>query len=172
MEALIKTFWNICWLRSGPQDVPASRGLFLLTLGLNILFDLGFVLTEANFFQALVVVAANTAVMLGAVYLLLLVMGYGARALQTLTAMQGTDLILGLYMLPLVALSHWLADSAQGPLGLMVLLIYLWSVVISTHILRNALSIHWLPAGLLAIGYFILSVQVLNALLPANTAGQ
>ncbi len=168
MDALIKTFWDICRLRAVPKDVPASRELFLLTLGLNLFLDLGYVLTEADLLHALLMVAVNAVITLGVVYLLLMVTGHGPRVLQTLIAMQGTDLILGLYMLPLVLLSHWLVAGAQGPLGLMVLLISLWGVFIMAHILRHALSTHWLTAGLLAIGYFILSARVLAALMPAH----
>lgn len=82
VDAVIKTFWDICRLRAVPKDVPASRELFLFTLGLNLFLDLGYVLTEAD--------------------------------------------------------------------------------------LRHALSTHWLTAGLLAIGYFILSTRVLAALMPAH----
>lgn len=169
MEALIKVFWDICRLRAAPQDVPASRGLFLVVVGLNLVYNLAFILTETGPFQAVLVVVANTAIMVGVVYLLLRVTGHAPRALQTLTAMQGTDFILGLYMLPLLLLMHWVSDSGQGPLGLMLILLYLWGVFITAHIFRHALSIHWVMAGLLSVGYFLLSVQVLNALLPAST---
>ena len=53
----------------------------------------------------------------------------------------------------------------KGTFALLLVFLVLWSVVIVAHILRHALSITAIPAGLLAIGYTLLNFELSSQLL-------
>jgi len=69
--------------------------------------------------------------------------------------------------MPLIMLSGL---SGQLALVLAVLLVILniWSLLVTMHILRHALSINRILAGLLAAGYYLLSLMVIERLLPGS----
>lgn len=165
MQALAKLFWDICLLRAGPQDVPASRELLAVVLGLSVLSNLMFVLGRTSFVEGLVFVLSVLGLLMGLVYLLLAVLGYRARAVQTLTALGGTGLVLSLLALPLLVFSALLPAEAN-PFGLLLLMINLWGLVVIAHVLRHALSVHLVQGGLLALGYLYLNIVLADYLLP------
>lgn len=165
MEQSLKLFFDICRLRKGPQDVPASHNLFIIVLLSSLVVDFSIATTMAPVLRAALLVVVHMAVMLFAIYMLARLLGYGARNLQMLTALLGTGLLLSLILLPLLIVGS--QSSAEGnPFGLIILVIQLWSLVVTAHILRHTLSIHFMLAGLLAFGYFLLSIQLVEFLLP------
>ncbi len=164
MQNLLSLFWDICLLRRGPQDVPHSRALLAILVLAGFLVDLLFFTWQAAFAHALAFVAASLAAMVGVITVLLGGLGYRRRVVQTLTAMLGAGLVFSALALPaLIAVS--VAPAIRGPMVLLTLALNLWSLVVTAHILRHALSVHLLPAALLAVGYFYLHVVLAGALL-------
>lgn len=98
----------------------------------------------------------------------MMLMGYAARIVQTLVALLGTDIIITLLATPVV-LAKNNASELSGYFEIILLLLIIWSLVIMAHILRHALSVTFLLAGLFAFGYFILSIKLVNFLLPATS---
>lgn len=166
MQALAKLFWDICLLRAGPQDVPASRELLAVVLGLSVLSNLVFVLGRTSLAEGLAFVLTALGLLMGLVYLLLTVFGYRARAVQTLTALGGTGLVLSVLALPLLVFSALLPSEAN-PFGLLLLMVNLWGLVVIAHVLRHALSVHLVQGGLLALGYLYLNIVLADYLLPS-----
>jgi hypothetical protein len=170
MPHLIRTFWEICLLQKAPQDVPYSRGLLLLLLLVGFLVDnlnLNIALPEIAIISVIVVVSLHTVFLLGSLSILLTLMGYRARVFQTLTALIGTGIIISLLALPvLLIVSRIVTDP--GYFGLILLILNIWSLLITAHILRHALSIGFLLAGLLAFGYFMLSIRLVDVMLPVS----
>ena len=170
MPHLIRTFWKICLLQKAPQDVPYSRGLLLLLLLVGFLVDnlnLNIALPEIAIISVIVVVSLHTVFLLGSLSILLTLMGYRARVFQTLTALIGTGIIISLLALPvLLIVSRIVTDP--GYFGLILLILNIWSLLITAHILRHALSIGFLLAGLLAFGYFMLSIKLVDVMLPVS----
>ena len=165
MQQLLKLFWNICLLRQGPQDVPAAAVLFWLLLIMGFLLDLFMAVTFFEFSRALLVVSINTAALFGVVILLLLILGFANRIIQTLSTLIGTGLVFGFIRLPMILLAKLMPQSV-GMFGFVEVIILVWSLVVIAHILRHALSIELLLAGVLAFGYFMLSYQLINYLIP------
>ena len=96
------------------------------------------------------------------------VMGYAARIFQTLTALLGTGVIISLLAIPvLLAISY--VPQLAGYFGLIMLLLIIWSLVIMAHVLRHALSVGFMLAGLFVFGYFMLSIKLVDFLLPATS---
>ncbi len=170
MQYLIRTFWEICLLQKAPQDIPYSRGLFLLLLLAGFLIDnlnLNIALPEVAVTLVIMVVSVHTAFLLGSLSALLTLMGYRARIYQTLTALIGTGIIISLLALPVLLIVSRVA-SEPGYFGLILLLLNIWSLLVMAHILRHALSIGFLLAGLLAFGYFMISIKLVDIMLPVS----
>jgi hypothetical protein len=93
-----------------------------------------------------------------------------ARFVQTLTAIEGVDvLIMLLSWLP----THWFYSLKQAGAptvlpALMLFFLMIWNVVIIGHILRHALSTVMPVAIMLSLGYVILSTYIIAALFPVN----
>lgn len=170
MSYLIQLFWDICLLQKAPQDIPYSRGLVLLLLLVGFPVDylnLNLALPKVEPGAIVRVISIHTVFFLTSLSALMIVMGYGARIFQTLTALLGTGVIISLLATPVLLTISYIAQD-PGYFGLILLLLNIWSLVIMAHILRHALSVSFLLAGLFAFGYFMLSIKLVDFLLPAT----
>ena len=170
MSYLIQSFWEICLLQKAPQDIPYSRGLFFLLLVANFLVGTlysGLSSPDVTFGSILLLASIHMLFFVGSLSVLMTVMGYSARIFQTLTALLGTGVIITLLAMPVVLAINY-APQLTGYFGLILLLLITWDLVIMAHILRHALSVSFLLAGLFAFGYFMLSIKLVEFLLPAT----
>jgi len=167
LKPLFKRFWDICLLRKGPEDVPYSLPL------LGLLFILGFVLDnlrinlllpEVTPFQLAGVLFVHTLLMILLSMILLMLFGYRARIVQTLSAFAGTGVILSALLLPFDYITS-LNPKNFTMASTIVLFVQIWSLVIAGHILASALSVHRLTGVIIAVGYLILGLVAFNYLL-------
>jgi hypothetical protein len=140
MKELIQLFAQIALLRRGPQDLPASPLLLALTVSGYVLVSLIVTSVLPPVQGAQVLVAALFTLLW---YVMLLrFCGRSERILQTATAVFGLQALLA----PLVSASDWLwlrfgADSFwQLPVLLIVLVVAVWLIAASSHIVRAALE--------------------------------
>ncbi len=167
MQQLATLFWEICLLRKGPQDVPSAAVLFWLLLVAGFIVDLIMAVNFVSWQNALLVVLANTVLLFGVVVLLLVMLGYAARIMQTLTTLIGTGLVFSVIRMPLIIVIKLMPDDGEtGIFGFLEIFILIWSLVVIAHILRHALSIQLMLAGVLSFGYFMLSYQLVNYFIP------
>lgn len=162
IKQFILPFWSICTLQKGPQDLPVS-GLLLAVVLL-----LGFLLDMINLSVALSSESLLTLASLAIVYVISLVtslsavmwiMRYQQRILQTITALLGTGAIISAFAFPVLLILQRNPDE-PSIFGLFILAINLWNLAVSAHILRFALSVSMLMAGVLAFGYFLLGFKI------------
>ncbi|MEZ5581591.1 MAG: hypothetical protein R3F37_01305 [Candidatus Competibacteraceae bacterium] len=170
MVALFNLFLDICLLRKGPQDVPASTALLQLSLALYAISGLVLLLATLDLISAFTLVTLDLGLLVGLTYGVLNLLGRGPRFAQTLTALAGTGVLLELIAWPL---AMWIGqasirqETAALP-GLLYLVLLGWNIVIIGHILRHALSITLAFGVLYAFGY-LLSFWVLSDwLVPAT----
>jgi len=171
MYALVNPFVQIAFLRCGPQDLPASMFLLKLTLAAHALLGVLMFANRLSLVQALLAGAISTLVMCALTASLLFANRRSARIVQTLTAMAGSDVVVGIVALPVAAWLHGTVDGAvaSGLPGLLFLVLVVWNLVVAGHVLRHALSSP-LPLGIvLALVLYMLSVNVMHALFPAMT---
>ena len=170
MSRLILIWFDICLLRAGPQDLPASRELLGLsmvsyTLASFLLSLPGYPLVAAGQLAlmdaGLVVVFAATALYLT---------GKMARLTQTLTALSGTGTLLGLIALPVIQLLASGKESGQLALlaGMLWLLLFGWNLLVVAHIMRHALSVNFPAATGVALLYTLVAMQIINTLFPMS----
>lgn len=164
MQPLLILFWQICRLQKGPEDVPSSTVLFILLLLSSLFLDListRLGIPEVRSFEILLIVIIANAVILAMTAVMLQLLGYVQRILQTLMAMLGVSIFITALAMPvLLALQTRMDDP--GGWGVILLLLEIWHLVISAHILRRALSISPLLGLMLATGYKILGYQIVG----------
>lgn len=168
MYQLIVLFFEICILRKGPQDVPASPWLLRLMFVPYVLVNLLILLLDADWLHALIQIAVDIVLMIGFSYPLLYFSGKTARFPQTLTALLGTDTVISFCAIPAVAsLSSQIGDVALiVMMGLMA-----WHWLANGHIFRHALDRPFLFGLALAFLYILISTQVMTLLfteMPSN----
>jgi len=159
---------DICLLRRGPQDLPASA--FLLYLALVAHTVSGFLLSVGNHPPGAAVMAGvtDTALLALLTLSLLYMNGQGARVPQTLSALAGSGTLIDVLAL---APTYWLAGAQAGnddravPVVLLLLLV-VWSLVVMGHVLRHALSTRLFVGVVVAVVYYGIAVSVQDALFP------
>lgn len=162
MQALIFRFFDICMLRAGPQDLPASVFLLRLVLALYIIVGILLSLPVSGFERAAMEVIFETALLGILLYAILQWRGLTARFTQMFIALMGTGIILGVLMMPVVY--QLVAASVSKEPALMAALVWggllFWSITVFAHILRHGFAIHIAYAFALAIGYMLLFNQI------------
>jgi len=169
LSGLFGHFFQICTLRSGPQDLPAAPLLCNASLFFYLLLSLISSALNMPLSQALIAAMVDIGLLIALTTAILKLRGLGVRITQTLTALAGTSVILSLFSIPMLI---WLqaARADHGDAGipsLLMLVLVMWNLLIVAHIFRHALSTLFAAGLLLAIGYFWLQLVLLNALLPS-----
>jgi hypothetical protein len=165
--AILRAFAGICIFQRAPQDIPRSSALLAATTLANMALTMIICSLSAPFGKALLRTTLDAGLMFVAVAILLSLLSYRHRLVQTLTALMGSGAILS----GVALLTMFLAVALPQDLGLAILpLNFLLSLLVNAHILRHAIST-WFPVGLLfAFGYAILdykSIALVEALLGA-----
>lgn len=166
MLAIVRTCWNVCRLRSGPQVFPHSWALFWLMLAAYIVVDAGLFLAQGLYGWVLLPeLALDVALLLGFFALLLAVWRKPERYNQTLVALMGSLTLIMLVDVPLSLLatllppSPWADAAAVAQYGILV-----WSILVIGYVLRHALAT-WLALGILLAGLYTLVNLVSFALI-------
>lgn len=164
MQALLILFWRISRLQKGPEDIPASTALFVLLLILSLLLDLvstNLGLPDVRVFEVLLIVIIANASILALTAMLLQVFGYLQRIMQTLIAMLGASVFITLFAMPVLLALQSRMDNPGG-WGMLLLVLEVWHLMITAHILRSALSVSMLLGIMLATGYKLLGYQIVS----------
>ncbi len=160
MLNIFKLYVDMCLLRAGPQDLPATQSVLTLSLLAYTATSIVLSVTTQSFGSAVLYGLADTLTLAVLTYTLLIVRRLPQRLTQTLSALAGTGVVIGLFALPLVLI--------QNVPPLLLLLITVWSLTVIGHILRHALNVS-LPMGILAsMGYLLASLALASLLAPSS----
>jgi hypothetical protein len=122
-----------------------------------------FVLFTLALPQALLAALIGTVLLYAVVQGLLSAHRKPQRVSQTVTALAGCEVLLGALALPLTAWFYAVEEgSARIVPSLLSLVIIVWSVVVTVHILRHALQVSQGIALLFALGYTFLAYSVMG----------
>ena len=174
MLRLIFAFVDIMLHRRGPDSLPSSQFLFWALLALSILTDCIILWMAGEPARAFAVSLLVTGFDLWFVWALLRTFNKQPRFRQTMTAMLGARVLLGVLQAPLVrALVDAPPPDAQNPqvgfAGVLWLLILVWSIDISAFVFSRALERPYLLCAAIVIGYFLLIRSLQITLLPPVT---
>jgi hypothetical protein len=170
MSRLIRLWFEICLLRAGPQDLPYSRELLGLAMAGYIMVSFLLSLPAYSTLVAALLALVDSALLVVFAATALYAWGKLARLNQTLTALSGTGMLLGLFALPVLQLLSPDQPAVEpSPLGgLLWLVMFGWNLVVVAHIMRHALSAGFLVAAGIAILYTLLAMQIIDALFPMS----
>ncbi|MBK1647278.1 hypothetical protein [Rhabdochromatium marinum] len=167
MLAILHFFLDLCLLKRAPQDLPASREIFVLVFAASMLGSMLLAMSAGE--QALIGLLQgllDSGLMLLVLAAVLQHLGKPTRLLQTATALIGTDTLIGL--LALVPLSQAVGAEEQSSAlllaGVLFTALVLWGVLITAHILRHAFEIRLIQGVFLAIVYDVLSLLVVGGM--------
>ena len=156
MTAILSVFWRICIFRSGPDVVPTNSILLGLVILANALTgiiawsilepviptpppdetaEVAIVSDSLSIVTRAAVSLASTSVL---VWLILTLMGFGARFNKTLTALFGTDILITA-VATLVIFATMLMSPILGQIA--ILGWYFWTIGVFGFILHRALEI-------------------------------
>ena len=168
MSRLLTIWLDICLLRAGPQDLPASRVLLGLTLTSYLLVSTLLSLPGYPAFTSLQIAAADLVLLVLFAASMLYLTGRAARFNQTLSALAGSGTLLGLLGLPLVHALYRAQDAEQVSLPVLLfwLLLMVWNLLVMAHIMRHALSTSLFVGLGVSLLYALLSMQIIVALFP------
>ncbi len=168
MGKLIGRFIDICLLRAGPQDLPASSTLLVLSLLAYIASGVIVLLPSTSFGSAVAQALVDTLLLAGLLRLVLQWRGFSSRFDQTLTALAGAGAFQGMIAWPLVAsIYHADAEGLVAPFqSLLLLALFVWTLVVIGHILRHALSTSYAAGFLFGSVYVMLSMGLLSWFFP------
>lgn len=155
---LLNVFVDICLLRAGPQDLPGSGFLLLLTALLSLLTGtLTIVGTFGSLGSALAAQVLDILLLLGLLRMLLQITAKQSRFQQTATALLGTGVLINLAAMPLQIISPGdpTASVATEVSGLFYLFLLIWALVIVGHIIRHAIEIKLAGGIAIALLYFL-----------------
>ena len=166
--ALARAMWQICTLRRGPQDLPASSMLMVLMLLLNAVASATLETIEIPATSAVMAAVIDAVVVVILIRVLLQATGRHNRFLQTVTAIAGTGLVLSFFALPVVA---WLAASVERrqDIGIPMLLwlaVFGWNLLVIAHVLRHAIDSNLVVGFVLAVAIVFIDIQLINHLVP------
>ena len=167
MKALLNTAVELCLLRLGPQQLPASPILLQVSLILNLLVGvLVMMAAKEGLAEAVAESLFEVALMLGVLYMGLKSYNKLRRFNQTASALLISGLLLGLLSLPLVSWNHR-SQSAES--SLLLLLLIFWSILVLGHILRHAFSVPLNVGIAIGVAYTLFSWNLLALLFPVAT---
>lgn len=173
MFSLIRFFFDVCRLRAGPQQVPASGFLLAVVTWLYLILEIVSGVSYLPVVRA--VMAGGLDILVTAAFLqaALKLGGKPERFTQSFTALLGAWCLLGVISLPAVfaVADARIADSDPGIWLFVLLGLLIWSLTIFAHVLRHALEISMGMAIGIAIFYFLLSQMALEIAVPLTTTG-
>lgn len=168
LYTLLKAFFNVCLLRKAPQDLPKSSVLLTLCLILYAILDVILTLQTRIFTDALLVSLMDVGFLMTVTYLILRQHRHPERWNQTMTAMFGSGLILGIFIFPVVYIG--VQNQVQSWLQQIILVLFLvmviWNIAVLAHILRHAISASMGIGVMIAILYIWMSSLLITMIFP------
>ena len=173
--SLIRLFFELLFLRAGPEDMPAGQQPLLIAVGFYFVVGVLLDIAVAGEGQGggvgggLLLLAADAAVLVAYSAGLAMLRDHRARIPQMLTALFGATAMLGLVAWPLVAMQPTGAEAADidtqlGLWSVLMIALFAWNLVVLGQIYRRTLEFGAAIGVLAALGYFILSSVVYMSL--------
>ena len=167
MQALIRTLFDITTIRKGPDAIPHSWLLLYMTVVLWFFPLLVAAVLVPTFEGPVILVSvASWGISLLVFAAVIVLAGFKARLLQSITAIIGCGaLIFVAQVAGLVLLLPF-----TGPLiaQIVVFLLLFWSIYVKGHIIAATIDRQWYIGFVVAIGVFLLQYAFSMAVTPAS----
>ncbi len=159
MQILLKTYLEIIALRKGPEAIPASWLVLVVSL---LLLGLFWVLQIAvdDTLEAPQIIAALTGYTLALAFygVVVYLTGHGSRILPTLSAIIACgSIISAVALLESLVMRNLIGEAVATDVAF---LIWFWSVPVKGHVVARTIRQHWLVGITIAMSAFILRLGV------------
>jgi len=166
---IFKLFLDICLFRKGPEDIPPSRFLLMLTLVFTLSTSMLLSWVEVEFFQGVLQSVCATLLLLGFFFGMLKLARKITRFPQTLIAALAVDGMITALAIPLVFVSVTVPEW-QAAVSFLLLALMLWELAVLGYIIQKAMDFPRYGPGLgLAFVYTVLSMRIMMGLFPPLT---
>lgn len=172
MLQLIRIFWGVCRLKAEPQELPKRRYLLISAILAGIIADSfasSILIPTISGIEITKIVAVYNILLFAAIYLLLKLIGYEERGMQTVTAIAGSGLFISLVLLPSLLMMN-LANEEVKSFAIFILIDNIWRIAVNAHIFRHAFSISLLMAMIISVSYLLFGLLVADFLLPLQSS--
>ncbi len=166
MYPIIKAWWDMCWFRLAPQQVPASPVLLMIAMGFYLVMDMLVALPGSGWKESLGLTLIDISALAVLTWLLLRYRGYEQRLNQTLSALAGTGSVLGIFALPLVLLAQ--QENVPPMAGVMWITLMVWNLAVRAHILRHALDVPFGVGLIVSTAYAVVVLLLVQWFLPVT----
>ncbi len=182
--SLLTTLFELCRFRLAPQALPGSRGFTYLMVSAYFLVGLLVSSVDQGMRGALITTAVDTLLICLLAAVSLWVAQKPERIPQTLSALTGAGVLLGLIGWPIM---YWLHTAAQAQTvaeqaatiaeqtqtgtvlpATLVMALIIWNIAIIGHILRHALEVTFGVAIGIALLYMYMSLRLMGVLFVAT----
>ena len=173
MWRLASAFVEITLHRRGPESLPASPLYFRIVLAAYLLAGVALLSSGGALnTTAAVLFVVNCALYLGYVWLILEVVKFRSRFLQTATALLGVDTFFNVVGIPIAAwtAAAQAADSLATFPALLTVALFLWSIDVAAFVLARALDRPYVTGLLIVIPFVMVSIFVQSAFSAATAA--
>jgi len=160
----------IMLLRAGPQDLPYSRSLFVISTFLYLASGVLVLTTAMSSGQAVANMVLDVVVLLAFSYICLSLLKYKARFVQMVTALAGIGIVCHLLAWPLFMQLQDMQEQEQGVkiAALLMLLLISWQVLVFAHVFRHAMQMSMMRALALSFGYLFFSMAAAEIIFPGS----
>lgn len=163
MFELIKSLWNICLFKKGPESLPHSMWLLRLLVLADVIVSFLLAAISSSGIKSLLQAVLSVVFILVFAWGMLAMARKSARFLQTACALLGTDTLISFFAIPgsatvLVGFySVWVSWLMTG--------LVVWHWIITGHIIRKALGQPWTFGLGLAFLYILACYRVMGFLM-------
>ncbi|NKB38295.1 MAG: hypothetical protein GKR93_14215 [Gammaproteobacteria bacterium] len=168
LRILWQSFFAICCFEKKPQDLPASKELWFVTLLSYLTSSIILTLTTQAVETSLISGILDTTILATLTLATLRFKGVSERWLQVTSALYGTGFLFGIAAIPLSYLLSTLPQ--ESPVVFLVFLfvisLMLWNIGVMAHILKHALSSTMLLGVMLALSYVCVITMIVTSLFP------
>jgi hypothetical protein len=161
---LLSRFIEICLFKAGPQDLPASHWLMKTAVLSYFIVSVLVNRIEYNWEMSLLTSLTDMLMMIFVTILLLKFRKLLNRYQQTITAMAATGSLIGIVGMPLLFSSKGLTEQSEfiGLVMMLLVMVLLWSMMVTAHIFRNALQVKPVTAVMITVAYTIANMMVVG----------
>ena len=164
MYAYLNLIFNICLFKKGPQDIPHSSQLFRLSIICFAITSYLLIQLSVDSLNALLQVGGELIIMILFTGLVLFITNKFKRFLQTACALMGTDALISICAMPIIATLS--LDNSNLLASLAMLAVMIWSWLVTAHIIRNAIDKSFSFAAGIVFLYIFSASQIMGLLFP------
>lgn len=165
MPEFVKTLFNICLLRKGPEDLPCDMSLMMLLIGVSFAVSvwLGVIIYDPQ----IAGISSIAGLFFSFIFAKILLLKNPERFIQTFCAMMGAVTLINLISVPVVypLSNEELDENLVLFFGLLSFVLFIWVIVVYGFIFSRAIASTLGNGVAISVGYALLSIMILQLFL-------